>query len=50
MEEQYKGVTQAADKLLSIVSQLKYVLGETDVINELYAVRILILDEIEKLK
>ena len=50
MEEQYKGVAQATDKLLSIASQLKCVLGETDVVNELYVIRMAILDEVEKLK
>lgn len=48
--EKYKGIFLAADRLLSIASQLKCVLGETDVINELYAIRMSIYDELEKIE
>ena len=48
--EKYKGVLLASDRLLSIASQLKRVLGETNVVNELYAIRMSIYDELEKLK
>lgn len=48
--EYYKGVLLAADRLLSIASQLKHVLGETDIVNELYTIRMSIYDELEKLK
>ena len=48
--EKYKGVLLAADRLLSIASQLKRVLGETDVVNELYTIRMSINDELEKIK
>ena len=48
--EKYKGVLLAADRLLSIASQLKRVLGETDVVSELYAIRMSINDELEKIK
>lgn len=50
MEEQYKGVLLVADRLLSIASQLKRVLGDTDVVNELYAIRMTIYDELEKIE
>ena len=50
MKEQYKGVAQAADRLLSIASQLKSVLGETDVVSELYAIRMSLFDELEKIE
>jgi hypothetical protein len=50
MEEQYKGLVQAADRLLSIASQLKRVLGETDVVNELNAIRMSLFDELEKIE
>lgn len=50
MEEQYKGVLLAADKLLSIAYRLRSVLGNTNVVNELFTIRMEILDEIEKLK
>ena len=48
--EKYKEVLLAADRLLSIASQLKHVLGETDVVSELYAIRMSINDELEKIK
>jgi len=48
--EKYKGVLLEADRLLSIASQLKRVLGETDIVSELYAIRMLINDELEKIK
>jgi hypothetical protein len=48
--EKYKGVLLAADRLLSIASQLKRVLGEADVVSELYAIRMSINDELEKIK
>ena len=48
--EKYKGVLLASDRLLSIASQLKHVLGETAVVKELYAIRMSIYDELEKLK
>ena len=47
--EKYKGVLLAADRLLSISSQLRRVLGETDVVNELYVIRMTIYDELEKI-
>ena len=48
--EKYKGVLLAADRLLSIASQLKRVLGETDVVSELYAIRMSLFDELEKIE
>ncbi len=48
--EKYKGILLAADRLLSIASQLKSVLGETDVVSELYAIRMSLFDELEKIE
>jgi hypothetical protein len=48
--EKYKGVLLAADRLLSTASQLKRVLGDTDIVNELYAIRMSIYDELEKIE
>ena len=48
--EKYKEVLLVVDRLLSIASQLKCVLGETDVVSELYAIRMSIHDELEKIK
>ena len=48
--EKYKEVLLAADILLSIASQLKRVLGETDAVSELYAIRMSIIDELEKIE
>ena len=50
MEEQYKGVILAADKILPIAYRLRSVLGDTNVVNDLFTVRMEILDEVEKLK
>jgi hypothetical protein len=48
--EKDKGILLVADRLLSIASQLKRILGETDVVSELYAIRMSLFDELEKIE
>ena len=50
METKYDSLISSVDKLLPIAYRLQNVLGQTTIVQELFDVRGVILDEVEKLK